>query len=179
MKGIIFTEFIALVEKKWGLKMVNDVIEEADDPIDGAYVSTGNYDHHNLVELITTLHHKSGIPVRDLMEIYGRSLFNKLIEHWYFDFQFDSTFDMLFNIESMIHAEVKKLYPDSMPPKFTCERLNDGQLKMVYQSHRCMGPVAKGLMLGCADYYSENIEVKIVNTSESGDEVEFLLSKTA
>ena len=128
MKGVVFTEFIHLVEEKWGLEMVNQIIDDADDPHQGAYVSTRNYDHKDLVQLVVALHKQSGIPVTDLLTTYGHVLFKRLIDRYaHFNLTFDNAFDLLLNIETVIHTEVKKLHVDSNPPKFDCEVVSEKQ----------------------------------------------------
>ena len=41
MKGVVFTEFMGLVESRMGLDMLDRTIGEADLPNDGAYNSVG------------------------------------------------------------------------------------------------------------------------------------------
>ena len=43
MKGIVFTEFLEMVEEKYGLEMVDDIIENANLQSHGAYTSVGTY----------------------------------------------------------------------------------------------------------------------------------------
>ncbi len=56
MKGIIFTEFLELVEDKFGLELLEEVLEMSED--EGIYTSVGSYDHKNLVKLIINLSKK-------------------------------------------------------------------------------------------------------------------------
>ena len=51
MKGLIFREFLKMVEEKFNYKMVDQIINDAKDPIDGAYSSVNSYDHTQLVYL--------------------------------------------------------------------------------------------------------------------------------
>ena len=57
MKGIIFTEFMELVEEKFGLDVLDDVLEMSGD--EGIYTSVGSYDHRDLVKLIVNLSKKT------------------------------------------------------------------------------------------------------------------------
>lgn len=178
MKGVIFTEFMGMVEEKWGLELVNKLIKDAADPLNGVYVSAGNYDHMNLVRMVVALHKHSVIPLPTLLKTYGQFVFKRLINTYkHLNFPFDNCFDFLENIESVIHREVKKLDLNTHPPKFETIRLEENSLKMVYMSHRCMGPVAEGLILGCAEYFEEEIQLEVLSQSDAGDRVEFLLTK--
>jgi len=178
MKGVIFTEFISLVEDKWGLQMINDIIDDAHDPENGSYVSVGNYAHHQLVDLVAALHRRTGIPVNELLMAYGKALFVRLVNRYeHFKMEFTSAFELFINLEGVIHTEVRKLLLESNPPRFVCERVDEDKLKMHYYSHRCMGPVAEGLMLGCAEFFGEQIDIEVLGISEKGDSVEYLLTK--
>jgi len=81
MKGVIFTEFIELVESTYGESMVDAILESADLPSGGVYTSVGTYDHREIVSLVGELSTKTGTPVPDLLKIYGvsiRPLYNPL-----------------------------------------------------------------------------------------------------
>ena len=45
MKGVVFTEFIEMVEDKFSADIADQIIEEADLPSGGVYTSVGTYDH--------------------------------------------------------------------------------------------------------------------------------------
>lgn len=161
MKGIIFTNFMDLVEEKFGLEMVETLIEETQPPNEGAYTAVGTYDHTELVNMVLVLSEKSGIPVPDLIKAFGEFLFGELAKahpHWLQGIT--SAFDLLERVDGFIHVEVRKLYPDAKPPTFECTRLDDQQMELIYASPRGLGDVAEGLILGCADYYNEEIAVE-------------------
>ena len=44
MKGVIFTEFLELVEKKFGLAMVDKIIGQSNLASEGIYTSVGTYE---------------------------------------------------------------------------------------------------------------------------------------
>lgn len=178
MKGIIFTQFMEMVEEKWGLAMLDELINEAKDPIDGAYNQVDTYDHGQLVNLVIALHKKTKVPVNELLEAYGKYLFGALAKGYPALVQhINNTFDMLESIESVIHTEVRKLYPEANPPRFDSVRINEHQLKLTYRSHRSMADVAQGLMYGCAAHFNEKIEVKQMSADSDGQKVEFLIEK--
>lgn len=176
MKGVLFTEFMEMVEEKWDLKMVDDLIIESDDPEEGAYSSTMYYKHENLVKLVVTLHEKTGIPLKDLLVTYGKYLFPKLAQsHLFLLKDIDNTLVLLERLEPIIHLNVKKLYPQSLPPTFRTERVDDRTLYLYYRSHRKMADVAEGLILGSGNFYNENITVEQEEAPDN--EVKFIVSK--
>lgn len=178
MKGIIFTEFLEMVEEKFDYQMVDNIITDAHDPLDGAYTSVNTYDHTQLVNLVIALHKRSGIPLPDLLRTYGEYLFGGLAKN-YPNLLKDikDPFDMLLNIEILIHTEVRKLYPEANPPKFTGTRIDDKTIELVYNSHRSMGDVAEGLIIGCGKHFGVNYKVEQTASDNNGQTVNFRIER--
>lgn len=178
MKGIIFTTFIDLVEEKFGMEMLEDIISISKVPNAGSYTSVGTYDHSELLAMVKVLSEKSTIPEVDLIKTFGEYLFGVLSQsyaNWLKDI--DSAFDLLEQVDGFIHVEVKKLYPDAEPPGFDCRRIGNNQLEMIYHSPRNLGDVAEGLILGCAKYYQQEIGIKReVLGPKTGHKERFLLT---
>ena len=55
MKGIIFTEFLEMVETEYGMDMVDRLIDSSKIASQGAYTSVGTYDHRELIHLVGEL----------------------------------------------------------------------------------------------------------------------------
>ena len=58
MKGMIFTSFLYLVEERYGIEMVEEVIEEAAPASGGIYTTMSVYDHNELIDMIVVLSKK-------------------------------------------------------------------------------------------------------------------------
>ncbi|MBD1558354.1 guanylate cyclase [Vibrio sp. S9_S30] len=177
MKGLIFTEFLELVEQKFGLPTLDKILDIAGD--DGVYTSVGSYSHLHLIELIMALSEETGVGTDELQEVFGRATFTKLFSTLTPEDVLNnsnSTFQFLRHVEDHIHLEVKKLYPDAQPPKFKFLSENQTELVIEYRSARCMGSVCKGLILGCADHFQENLSVKMKPMLEDASLVRFTLT---
>ena len=178
MKGLIFTSFLHLVEKEYGLDMVDELIAESAPVSGGIYTTVGNYDHRELIAMIAVLSQKINLSVGHLTKTFGVYLFAELIAaypQWIADL--DSSFALLAKVDDFIHGEVKKLYPDASPPSFKCTHHTDTRMEVIYQSPRCMGDVAEGLILGCAAFYKEKIIVQRESFGDSGASSERFLLK--
>ena len=178
MKGLLFTSFLDLVEREYGLEMVDEIIDEAAPKSGGIYTTVGNYDHSELISMIAVLSKKMNISVAHLNKTFGVYLFAELIAaypQWITDL--NSSFSLLCKVDGFIHVEVKKLYPDASPPSIKCTQYSNTRMEMMYQSPRCMGDVAEGLILGCAAYYREKIMVCRETVDDSGGSSERFLLK--
>ena len=56
MKGIVFTEFLEMVETKFGLETVDNIIENSDLKSEGIYTSVGTYDFNEMVTPVSYTH---------------------------------------------------------------------------------------------------------------------------
>lgn len=169
MKGIVFTEFMELVETRMGLDMLDRIITEADLPNDGAYTAVGTYDHAELVRLVQALSNASGMSMSQLIHLFGEHLFQRFSVGYKALFaDSHNTFDFLSRIDDVIHVEVRKLYPDAELPTLPCERPAPGTLVMLYSSPRGFGDLAEGLIAGCIRHFGENIQVSRTDLPKEG-----------
>ncbi|MBM4006454.1 MAG: hypothetical protein FJ292_02650 [Planctomycetes bacterium] len=70
-RGLVFTEFIQLVEEKFGVVMADDVLSTPGLTDGGAYTSVGQYPHTKMLAMVGTLAERSGTPASDLCNILG------------------------------------------------------------------------------------------------------------
>jgi hypothetical protein len=166
MKGMVFTEFLDMVEAKFSATMVDDIIEDSQVASGGAYTAVGTYDHQEMVQLVVSLSKHSALPVTDLMLVFGQHLLGRFYA-MYPDFFGDirSSLDFLEGIESYIHTEVRKLYPDAELPRFECTRSADG-LRMVYRSPRHFGDLAEGLIRGAVAHFGDHLDMTRLNQAD-------------
>lgn len=178
MKGLIFTEFLEMVESKWGLSTVDSIIGNAGLPNKGSYTAVGTYPHGEMVRLVVALHEQIHVPVPELLKVFGECLFDSLSKNYGYMMAGESdSLTLLQNIEDVIHVEVKKLYPESNPPMFDGERLDHHTLRLHYKSHRSMADVAEGLILGCGKFYKDELSIERIGSNKDGTEVSFLIRR--
>jgi hypothetical protein len=179
MKGIVFCEFLEMVETAEGFDMVDRIVEESNVPGGGAYTAVGTYDHAELVSLLVAYGRIKDRGVDVILREFGQHLFRRfvvLFPRFFVDVK--SSFDFLEHIESYIHVEVKKLYPDAELPRFVHRRLADGSLELIYSSLRHLPDFAEGLMIGCIDHFGERIELRREPVMFEGARAErFILSR--
>jgi len=160
MKGIVFTEFLDMVETTISADMVDDVIEAARIPSGGAYTAVGTYDHKEMVSLVGALAEFSGQPVPALLQQFGRHLFGRFVVLYPVFFEgVGSAMEFLSRVESVIHMEVLKLYPDAELPRFEAHWTGPGVLSLVYRSPRHMGDLAHGLIEGCVAHFGQPVSI--------------------
>jgi hypothetical protein len=179
MKGIVFCEFVEMMEQEFSAEIADEIISDAHLDSGGVYTAVGTYDHHEMLALVTQLSEKTGAPVPDLVEAFGRYLFGRFVELYpAFFVGVDGAFSFLDRIEEHVHVEVRKLYPDAELPTFATSRTDDNTMVMVYQSTRPFADLARGLIEGCIAHYGEPVDVHMEDLSDEGrTHVRFTLTR--
>lgn len=175
MKGIVFTEFLEMVERNYGYEMVNDIIEQNDLPSGGAYTAVGTYSHSEMISLLTTLSNKTDKEIATLLHAFGFYIFDTFLKSYPMFFErIKHGFDFLESIDQHIHVEVKKLYPDARLPQFETAQ-SDGALEMIYQSDKRMSDFAHGLIEKTMLHFQHKATISKQNIKEDGSRVKFTI----
>lgn len=180
MKGIVFTEFLDLVEEKFGLEMVDKIISESNLESEGAYTSIGTYKFSEMLQLLQRLNANTGISIDDLLLTYAEHFFS-VIEKSYKGLldTYKDPIEMLSSIEDHIHIEVKKIYPDAELPEFIIEEKTEDSLIMIYKSNRAMHHFGLGLMNKTFEYFNSSASILLKKIKEDGTEVKFVIKKNS
>lgn len=160
MKGIVFSEFIELVESKFSIDIADQILQQTELESGGSYTSVGTYDHTEMVQLVVKLSELTGIPVTDLLCHFGEHLTGRFTELYPAFFNVEDIFSFLDTIENHVHVEVKKLYPDAELPHFKTTRPDANTLVMNYSSFRPFADLAEGLIRGAIAHFGEAIELQ-------------------
>lgn len=178
MKGIVFTEFMQMVEEQFGVVIADHLIESTRPASGGAYTLVGNYPSSEMHAMVAELSRSTGIKTRELLRAYGRYLFPRLANKYPGILQHVADpFDMIVHLEEIVHVEVKKLYADARPPMFKGRWIGDNEIEVIYHSSRSMGDVAVGLIEGCADHYGQTFQVMATPLNEEGTVVQINITR--
>ena len=178
MKGIVFTEFLDLVEDKFGIEMVDKIICQSKLESEGVYTSIGTYRFSEMLQLLHNLNENTGIAIDDLLLVYGEHFFG-VIERSYPGLlaTYKDPIEMISSIENHIHVEVRKIYPDAELPTFLIEEKNEDSLVLIYQSSRAMHHFGLGLMNKTFEHFNAKASIIIEKIKEDGTEVRFIINK--
>ena len=178
MRGIVFTELLDLIEEKYGYDLVDQVLQKVKPNTEGAYTSVGSYPYREMLALLVELSQSLNIGIDSLLELYGEHLFGVFAERYasLFSPGIDA-FTFLASVESHIHPEVLKLYPDAELPSFEIESNDSSQLIMIYRSTRKMGQFALGLIKGCLKHFDEYADILMEKLNDDGSAVRFTIRR--
>jgi hypothetical protein len=171
VKGIVFREFIDMVESQFSPETADAIIEASSLSTNGSYTTVGTYPHQEMVDLVSNLSIHTGMAVPDLLRHFGRHLFGRFVEvHPYMTNAFSDVFSLLSALENTIHVDVNKLYRDAELPSFNYEQDNQQQMVFIYRSRRRMADFAQGLIEGCIAHFKENITIQRADLPPQGEE---------
>ncbi|MGF1619682.1 MAG: heme NO-binding domain-containing protein [Rhodomicrobiaceae bacterium] len=160
MKGVVFTEFLEMVEEQHSAAFVEDIVDDAHLPSKGYYTAVGAYPHTEIISLVGCLAEKTGMPSPLLMKGFGEHLFGRFRALYPKTYEGSSSaFNFLAGVETHIHMEVRKLYPEAALPSFQVEQHTPRNFSMIYVSTRPFGDLCEGLILGCLKHFNESATV--------------------
>lgn len=158
MKGVIFNLLEAVVTEAHGEATWDTLL--ADTGLDGAYTAVGSYPDADLLALVQAGSTRLGISETDLVRWFGRTAIPLLADRYPQFFEgHHSVTSFLPTLNDVIHAEVRKLYPDADVPEFEFLGGGDDHIRMGYRSPRRLCALAEGFVEGAADRFGEQVTV--------------------
>lgn len=160
MKGLIFTELLAMADHAVGEAQVDHVISRCPLSSGGAYSAVGNYPSSDLKALVEGFASETGNSVSALQKAFGHWMLTHFTENYsHFFTAKTNAFDLLVSVEDEIHVEVRKLHPDTSLPYFSYERPNERTLLLTYRSGRGLVDFCEGLIEATLAHYGETASI--------------------
>lgn len=155
MKGVVFTEFFEFVEGEYSPEFLQETIMDSGIESGGVYTSVGTYPVCEMGALVSTLAQRTGHDTALLLKLFGRHLFRYFYTsspHFFADV--NCPFDFLASVETKIHVDVQKLYPDAELPSFEVLEHSRERFVMNYKSARGLGDLCEGLIEECLLHFN-------------------------
>lgn len=168
MKGIIFNLLEEVVTAELGEQTWDALLEGAG--LNGAYTSLGSYDDAQLFKLVGVASQALGKPPADIVRWFGAKAIPLLALKYPAFFQrHESTRPFLLTLNSIIHPEVRKLYPGADVPDFDFDTTSPNTLVMGYRSKRKLCALAEGLIEGASAHFKESAHITQTQCMHRGD----------
>lgn len=177
MLGLVFTEFIEMVEARFSPEVADQVLSATGLDHGGAYTAVGYYPAEELQRMVVELAQRTGEPVDTLVHSFGQHLAQRFSQaHREYFSPHQHPFDLLAAIDGHIHVEVRKLYSQAQLPQFEVLERSPGRLRLRYRSERRLQVLALGLIDGVLALYGRDCQVSM---TPCDDGAVFLLEETA
>ena len=169
MKGIVFNLLETVVQREFGEEKWDQLLDAAG--VDGAYTSLGSYDDADMIKLVQAASAALDLPPDAILRWFGRRAMPILAERYpHFFRAHQNTRSFLLTLNSIIHPEVRKLYPGADVPEFDFSSSSDDDLTMGYMSRRKLCALAEGFIEGASDHFAERVSLEHSKCMHRGDE---------
>ncbi|GGY51148.1 heme NO-binding domain-containing protein [Parvularcula lutaonensis] len=169
MKGIVFTEFLDMVDQSFGPETTDRILDACHLDSGGAYTAVDIYDGSELHLLVGALSDRTKLSVEQLQRAYGRKLFSRFEEvHPEIFRRYRSAFEMLSRVGGEIHRDVRKLDPNAALPHLSAERPSDKALILTYRSRQNMPSFCRGLIEGCLLHFGTPASIRQLDLGTVG-----------
>lgn len=159
MKGVIFNYLEDFLTQNIGEDATDDLISSCQLQTKEPFVGPGTYPDSDLFAIVGAASKKLGAPVPDLVKAFGKFCFPKLGAAFpKFLEGFDHPKPFLMTVDNVIHVEVRKLFKDSILPKFIFVDTKPDQLDLTYQSERKLCGFMEGLLDGTGEHFGVPIQ---------------------
>ena len=155
MKGIVFNLLESVVISSHGEDVWDSLLEAA--RLGGSYTSLGNYPDDHMFALVNAAATTLSIPPSEVLRWFGQQAMPVLAQRYpAFFAPHTTTRPFILSLNSIIHPEVRKIYPGADVPEFDFHDEPDGSLLMGYYSARKLCALAQGFVEGASNHYGEN-----------------------
>jgi len=168
MKGIVFNLLEEVVTDAHG-EQVWDALLDATG-LSGSYTSLGSYPDEHLEQLLQAAASALDTPPGEVLRWFGTTAMPLLAKRYPSFFSAHSSArPFVLSVNSIIHPEVRKLYPGADVPFFDFSDEPDGSLLMGYRSPRKLCLLSLGFIEGAAAYYHESTSFEHLECMHHGD----------
>ncbi|MFQ5464333.1 MAG: heme NO-binding domain-containing protein [Thermodesulfobacteriota bacterium] len=159
MKGIIFNLLERFIVENLGEEKYEEILSHCTLKTKEPFVGPGSYPDEDLMAIVARAVETMGITLPEALRAFGRFCLPKFAERFpEFMTPYDHPKEFLMTVDSVIHVEVEKLYPDAQTPSLVYEDPAPDRLVIRYESRRKLCHLFEGLIDGVADYYGSPIE---------------------
>jgi hypothetical protein len=111
--------------------------------------------------ILAQLRVQTGVPRGALLRRFGRHLFERFTALFpVFPVGADSAIELLADLESKVHRELRALAAGLDPPKLVCVGRGSDWVELRYRSVHRVADLVEGLVMGCADHFGEPLELR-------------------
>jgi heme-NO-binding protein len=168
MKGVVFNLLEEVVVRAHGQDAWDGLLDATGLP--GAYTSLGSYPDEHVSKLVQAAAGALGKTPTEVLRWFGQQAMPVLAERYPVFFEpHRSARKFILSLNSIIHPEVRKIYPGADAPTFDFEDAPDGTLLMGYYSVRRLCALAQGFIEGAGHHYGETLSCEHLKCMHGGD----------
>ena len=167
MRGLLFTDFVDMIESRYSLALADEVLSVAGLTAGGAYTTVGVYEFREFALLVDRVVERVQHSRAEILVEFGRFHFHKLRRLYpHLMTGVNDTFALLDRADHPIHTTVTSVHAGAEVPQLLFERLSATQARLEYRSPRGLAHIAEGIVLEAAAHYKQTIRIETTNAQQ-------------
>jgi predicted hydrocarbon binding protein len=169
MNGIVFIELGKFAQARIGEAAWREVVRLAGVPF-RMYYRVADYPDAEAIALVTALAGALHEPAETVLESFGEFITPDLLRMARYWIRPEwKTLDLIEHTEATIHETLRAEGSRTDPPRLRSKRIAPDQVVVIYDSSRRLCPLARGIILGVARHYGEQVSISEPTCMLKGD----------
>jgi len=164
IKGTVVATWVGTARKMWGVELISKAMEHAGWARDRIVMPTEDINDAEVKAFIAFLTKSLGKTEDEIWLIIGKDNVKSFFGVYPAFFQQENLYSFLRSMYD-VHVVVVKRIPGAKPPELLITPISEYEAVLSYRSKRGMFGYLKGLLVGGAEHFKENITTEILESS--------------
>lgn len=165
MKGTVVATWVNTSRKLWGNQCTDEAMQSIGWPSDRLFLPTEEIPDDKPRQLVAFLARKLGKKDDEIWLAIGKDNIVTFSQAYPAFFHQENLYSFLLSMYD-VHVVMVKRIPGAKPPELLIEPVSEYEAVLSYRSARGMFGYFKGLLAGAADFFKENIQTEIIDSSD-------------
>ena len=164
MKGTVVATWIETARRVWGGEAASRAMAQAGWPNDKLFTPTEDVDDQRIRKFAMDLAQQMGKTEDDIWLVLGKDNIRTFHEAYPAFFRHENLFSFLHSMYD-VHVVMVKRLPGANPPELLLYPHSEYEAILSYRSKRGMFGYLKGLLAGAAEFFKEDIQTEMLESS--------------
>ena len=164
MKGTVVATWVETARRVWGDEAASRAMAQAGWPNDKMFTPTEDVDDQRIRKFAMDLAQQMGKTEDDIWLVLGKDNIRTFQEAYPAFFRHENLFSFLHSMYD-VHVVMVKRLPGANPPELLLYPHSEYEAILSYRSKRGMFGYLKGLLAGAAEFFKEDIQTEMLESS--------------
>jgi len=165
MKGTIAKATKMLIEKKFGIKIWEQILIDAGYPNDHVFLIRDDINDEDIFKIFDSIKNITGLNDAQIFNAFAEFWVLEYLDLVYPAFKYNNAKDFILALDE-IHEVMADSIPNSKPPRFDYKWLSDNELQVTYKSYRNLIDLVVLIFQALNKKYDDKIEVEKLNEKD-------------
>lgn len=176
MKGTVVATWLSTSRKLWGDPLTVEAMEHVGWSGDKMFLPTEEVDDQKPKQVAEYVAKSMGKTSDEIWFAIGKDNIGTFSESYPAFFHHENLYSFLRSMYD-VHVVMVKRVPGAEPPELLIEPVGEREAILSYRSKRGMFGYMKGLLAGAAEYYKEQIQTEVLESSSEHIKMKILFAK--